>query len=258
MTDSNRIVVRKRADQVRDRIVELIRSGEFREGDQLPTEPELMRRFGVGRSSVRAAIQSLVGLGVVEVRPGRGTFVRRLSVDDLVNIFQGAVRLDISSAQHLHEVRAMIETTSSRLAAHRRTEDDLMEMRRQIELFAMDHAAGNLDGSIEADLAFHRAMVSAAGNPVLLSLLDSIGGLLREHRREYGENDDPGTRTRVILEHDGIVDALADRDARLAEARVARHMRLIWDQIAAVSSPGNGEPLDSHPEWYFDSLVEDV
>ena len=248
---------RKRADQVRDGLVELIRSGQYQEGDQLPTEPQLIEMFGVGRSSVRAAIQSLVGLGLVELRPGRGTYVRRLSVDHLVNILQGAFQLDFSSALHLHEARAMIETTAARLAAHRRTEADLDRMRHFVHEYAVAHAAGNLEEAIDADLAFHRTMIAAAQNPVLLSLLDSIAGLLKEHRREYGLPEDSKARTRVILEHDGITDALAEKDARLTERRVARHMRMIWDQIETVSSNQTDGQRAEHPGWFFDSLMEE-
>lgn len=249
---------RRRSDQVRDRLVELIRSGRYREGDQLPTEPQLMEMFGVGRASVRAAIQSLAGLGIVELRPGRGTYLRRISVDDLVRIVHGAIRLDFSSALYLHEVRAMIETTSARLAAHRRSDDDLDRLRQFIQRYAEAHASGRYKDAIDADLGFHRAITVAAQNPVLLSLLDSIGGLLREHHREYGTPDDSGKRTRVIMDHDAIVAALAAQDARLAELRVARHMRSIWDQIESVSSPsGEGRPED-RPEWFFDSLLDET
>ena len=251
------IDVRKRADQVRDRLVEMMRAGEYGAGDKLPTEPQLMEMFGVGRSSVRAAVQSLVGLGIVEVRPGRGTYVRRLSVDNLLSIVHGAFQLEFSGALHLHEVRAMIETTAARLAAHRRTSSDLDAMKRQIEQFALTHAAGNTEAAIEADLAFHRAMIASAHNPILLSLLDSISGILREHRREYGVPDDSPARTRVVLEHDAIVDALTAGDAQQSVNRVARHMRIIWDQIEAVAPKDNADSA-KHPEWYFDSLVEDT
>lgn len=258
-TEPSRLPIdpRKRADQVRDRLLEMIRSGEYREGDQLPTEPQLMEMFGVGRSSVRAAIQALVGLGIVELRPGRGTYVRRISVTDLVNIVGGAFQLDFSSALHLHEVRAMIETTAARLAAHRRSDDDLERMHQCIQDYAVAHAAKQSEQAIDADLAFHRAMVEAARNPVLLSLLDSIGGILKEHRREYGIPGDASGRARVILEHDAITEAVRAGDARRAELRVAQHMRMIWDQIEAVSSGRGNSSRPDHPAWFFDSLMED-
>src|SRR5262245_56754191 len=103
---------RKRAHQVRDRIVELVREGQLPENARPPTEPQLVKPFGVGRSSVRAAIQSLIGLGIVEVRPGRGAYVRRPSLDDVARMVDGAIRLDYSTALQLHEAHAIIEITA--------------------------------------------------------------------------------------------------------------------------------------------------
>jgi GntR family transcriptional repressor for pyruvate dehydrogenase complex len=250
------IDARKRADQVRDRLVELIREQRLQEGDKLPTEPQLMEMFGVGRSSVRAAVQSLVGLGIVELRPGRGAYIRRLSVDDLVNMVQGAVQLDYSAAMHLHEVRAMIETSAARLAARRRTQEHLDAMRHQIELYAIGHASKETEAAIDADLGFHRTIVVAAQNPVLLSLLDSITGLLRVHRRQYGAFTEASERARVITEHDGIVAAIERGDSKLSARLAARHMRLIWHQIEEVV-PHDKEDDTEETSSFFDELMED-
>src|SRR4051812_20746668 len=97
------IDTRKRADQVRDKLVQMIREGELHEGEKLPSEPQLSAMFGVGRSSVREAVQSLIGLGVIEMRPGRGAYVRRLSLEDLVRMIDGAIRLEYGAALQLHE-----------------------------------------------------------------------------------------------------------------------------------------------------------
>ena len=87
------IDARKRADQVRDSLIALIRSGELKDGEKLPTEQQLSAMFGVGRSSIREAVQSLIGLGIIEMRPGRGAYVSRMSLNDLVRMVDGAVRL---------------------------------------------------------------------------------------------------------------------------------------------------------------------
>lgn len=231
-----RIDRRKRADQVREGIVELLRAGNFQAGDRLPTERQLMETFGVGRSSVRAAIQSLVGLGVIELRPGIGTFVRPLSLEDVMSLVQGTVWLDYSAALHLHEVRAMIETTAARLAAERRTEVDLGEMRQQITRYENETAAASLEGSIEADMGFHRSLVAAAKNPVLVSLFDSISDVLRDHRRRYGSPHYRADATKVTTEHSAIYEAIAAGDIEQSVLRVGRHMRIIWNQIEAVAT----------------------
>lgn len=243
---SLRVDRRKRADQVRDGIVALLRAGNFQAGDRLPTEPQLMSMFGVGRSSVRAAIQSLAGLGIVELRPGIGTFVRPLSLEDVMSLVQDAVRLDYSAALHLHEVRAMIETTAARLAALRHSEADLGEMRQQIARYDEAIEDGNVEGSIEADMRFHRALVVAAKNPVLVSLLDSISDVLRDHRRHYGSSQHEANARAATFEHNAIYEAVARRDLEQSVIRVGRHMRIIWNQIETITT-NRGEPFSGEP-----------
>ncbi|HKG24072.1 MAG TPA: FadR/GntR family transcriptional regulator [Thermomicrobiales bacterium] len=202
------IDARKRADQVREKLVQLIREGQLREGEKLPTEPQLSAMFGVGRSSIREAVQSLIGLGVIEMRPGRGAYVRRLSLNDVVRMVDGAVRLEYGAALQLHEVRAMIEITAARLAAIRR---------------------------IDADLAFHEAIVVATHNDVLVTVQQSIRGLLREHRRQYGVAGEVDARPLVIAEHEKICAAIAAGDPIRAAKRMQEHMRIIWRQIEELA-----------------------
>jgi GntR family transcriptional regulator, transcriptional repressor for pyruvate dehydrogenase complex len=225
------IDTRKRADQVRDKLVQMIREGQLQEGEKLPPEPQLSAMFGVGRSSIREAVQSLIGLGVIEMRPGRGAYVRRLSLDDLVRMVDGAIRLEYGAALQLHEVRAMVEITAARLAAIRRTEADLSSMREAILRYKFAGHSGQRDRLIDADLAFHEAVVVATHNDVLVTVQQSIRGLLREHRRQYGVAEDAETRPMVIAEHEEIVDAIAAGDPTRAALRMQEHMRIIWRQI---------------------------
>jgi GntR family transcriptional repressor for pyruvate dehydrogenase complex len=228
---------RKRVELVRDKLVALIRDGRLQEGHKLPTEPQLSAMFGVGRSSVREAVQSLIGLGMVEMRPGRGAYVKRLSLNDLVQLIDGAVRLEYGAALQLHEVRAMIEITAARLAAARRTDDDLARMREAIVDYRIADHLSNREGQIDADLAFHRAVVQATHNEVLVKVLESISGLLREHRRQYGYGTEHGPESRsfVIAEHEGILAAIAEGDPREAAGRTQRHMRIIWELIERLA-----------------------
>ena len=152
------IDARKRAEQVRDSLIALIRDGQLKDGDKLPTEPQLSAMFGVGRSSVREAVQSLVGLGIIEMRPGRGAFVSRVSLNDLVRMVDGAVRLEYSAALQMHEVRAMLEITAARLAATRRTDEDLEQMARAIDAYRQAGPESPNEALVTSDLAFHRAV----------------------------------------------------------------------------------------------------
>jgi GntR family transcriptional repressor for pyruvate dehydrogenase complex len=229
------IDARKRAEQVRDSLLQLIREGQLKHGDKLPTEPQLSAMFGVGRSSVREAVQSLVGLGIIEMRRGRGAFVSRVSLNDLVRMMDGAVRLEYGAALQLHEVRAMIEITGARLAATRRTEEDIAAAQVAIDDYANYPVDAPNEALVSSDLAFHRAVIRAAHNEMLNQLLNSISGLLRQHRRQYAAANEPSLRDDVIKGHTAILSAITDADPRLAALRMQYHMRTIWAQIEALA-----------------------
>jgi len=229
------IDTRKRAEQVRDKLVQMIREGQLQEGEKLPPEPQLSAMFGVGRSTVREAVQSLIGLGVIEMRPGRGAYVRRLSLADLVRMVDGAIRLEYGAALQLHEVRAMIEITGARLAAIRRTDADLGTMREAILRYKFAGHSGQPDRLIDADLAFHEAIVIATHNDVLVTVQQSIRGILREHRRQYGVSESVENRPLVIGEHEEIFDAITASDPHRAAMRMQEHMRIIWRQIEELA-----------------------
>lgn len=226
---------RKRADQVRDGITAMIRAGQLQTGDKLPTEAQLTDMFGVGRSSVREAMQSLVGLGIVEMRPGRGAYVSRASVDDLARLIDGTMELELGAALQLHEVRAMIETTAARLATVRRTEADLQAMRRANDDYANHSKHDPEDALVEADLRFHRAIVDASHNVIISQIMISVTPLLREHRRQYASARERSFREIVLAEHHAIIDAISAGDTEAATRSMQIHMRDIWSQIEGTA-----------------------
>jgi GntR family transcriptional repressor for pyruvate dehydrogenase complex len=249
---------RKRADQVRDAIVALIRDGRLRPGEKLPTEPRLGAMFGVGRSAVRAAVQSLVGSGVIEMRPGQGAYIRRLDVSDVVRMTGSVVQLDFRSALELHEARASIELTAARLAARRRTKTDLERMRAAIDAYATAEEAGDIEGMVATDIAFHAALIGGARNRVLATMLDSISEILHEHRRQYILHADQTARGLVVSEHRGIYEAIAAADRAEAIDRVRRHLRLIWTQIRGhVEPPADALPERDLLELFADDLPDE-
>jgi GntR family transcriptional repressor for pyruvate dehydrogenase complex len=229
------IDARKRAEQVRDSLIALIRDGQLKDGDKLPTEPQLSAMFGVGRSSVREEVQSLIGLGIIEMRPGRGAFVSRVSLNDLVRMVDGAVKLEYGAALQMHEVRAMLEITAARLAATRRTDDDLKRMAVAIDRYRKAGSETPNEELVTSDLDFHRAVVEAAHNDMMIQLLNSFSGLLREHRRQYAATTEPAMREEVIRGHEAILEAITSGDPRAAAARMQGHMRSIWGQIEQLA-----------------------
>jgi GntR family transcriptional regulator, transcriptional repressor for pyruvate dehydrogenase complex len=208
-------------EQIVGQIEESIRKGELTAGSQLPAERDLAKQFGVSRTAVREAIKALQEKGLVDAFPGRGTFVTngvpnamRRSLDKLVNSGEEEGRA------YLVEVRDILEPEIAALAAVRADEEDLAAMREAVKI--MDAASRDSDAYIEADLDFHLALAEAAANPIVLSLIDSIVGLLREQRLRIFRVE--GGPDRGQHHHRRILEAIQRHDPQAARAAMQAHL----------------------------------
>ena len=208
-------------EQIVQQIEESIVSGTLKTGDQLPAERDLAQRFGVSRTAVREAVKALREKGLVEAFSGRGTFITdatnqavRQSLDLMVKIGQP------EGSSYLAEVRAILEPEIAGLAANRIQESELATMREAVA--TMDRSGSDPDAYIEADLDFHLALAEGADNPLILSLLDSIVGLLREQRLRIFKV--PGGPERGQIYHKRILDAVERRDAQAAREAMRAHL----------------------------------
>jgi DNA-binding FadR family transcriptional regulator len=152
-----------------DSTIEVIRSqvesGAWKVGERIPKEAELADMLQVGRNTVREAVRVLSHAQLLEVRQGDGTYVR--SSVDPSEIMR---RVSRSSLRDHLELRMILETEASRLAAVRRTEEDLAELRRLLDARGDTSGPGELEGHIDRDLAFHLAVVTSAHNAALEEL----------------------------------------------------------------------------------------
>jgi GntR family transcriptional repressor for pyruvate dehydrogenase complex len=221
--------------QIVQQIEESILSGALKPGDQLPPERELAVRFGVSRTAVREAVRTLHQRGLVEAYSGRGTFVTngtsqaiRSSLDLMIKISQP------SGPTPLVEVREILEPEIAALAAARCEEVHLAMMREAIAV--MDRERTDGEAFIEADLDFHLALAEAAANPLILSLIDSIGGLLREQRMRifYVE----GGPERGQFHHKRILEAVEQRNPERAREAMRAHLQQVREDSRA---PGAGD-----------------
>jgi GntR family transcriptional repressor for pyruvate dehydrogenase complex len=217
-------------EQIVQQIEESIVKGDLKAGDQLPAERELAQRFGVSRTAVREAVKALREKGLVEAYSGRGTFITdgttqavRQSLDLMVKIGQP------EGSTHLAEVRAILEPEIAALAAVRIQEPELATMREAVA--TMDRAGQDPEAYIEADLDFHLALAEGAANPLILSLLDSIVGLLREQRLRIFRV--PGGPERGQVHHKRILEAVERRDAEKARDTMRAHLLQVRDDSQA-------------------------
>jgi GntR family transcriptional regulator, transcriptional repressor for pyruvate dehydrogenase complex len=208
-------------EQIVQQIEESILKGALKPGDQLPAERELAQNFGVSRTAVREAVKALREKGLVEAYSGRGTFITngtsqaiRQSLDLMSRIGQQ------EGLAHLAELRQILEPEIAALAAARIEEQLLASMREAVA--TMDQSLHDPDAYIEADLDFHLALAEAAANPLVLSLLDSIVGLLREQRIRIFRVD--GGPERGQFHHKRILAATEAHDCERARAAMREHL----------------------------------
>ena len=216
-------------EQIVEQIEESIREGRLKPGDQLPAERELAQQFGVSRTAVREAMKTLCEKGLVEAYSGRGTFVTsgkpqsgRHSLHWLVN------NGDPQNAGYVTELREILEPEFTAMAAARIEEQQLGMMREAIDV--MDRSMQNPEAYIEADLDFHLALAEAAGNPLILALLDSIVAVLREER--LGVFRVQGGPTRGQIHHKLILKAIERRNPAKARKAMIAHMQQIHEDTA--------------------------
>lgn len=227
-------------EQIVQQVEESILSGQLKTGDQLPAERDLAQRFGVSRTAVREAVKTLREKGLVEAYSGRGTFVTngtsqaiRQSLDLMIRITQQ------DGSVHLAELRRILEPEIAALAAPRIEEQLLSTMREAVA--TMDRSLHDPDAYVEADLDFHLALAEAAGNPLILSLLDSIVGLLREQRSRIFTVD--GGPERGQFHHKRILAAIEQRDPETAREAMRAHLK----QVLADSSSTVADHAPSKP-----------
>lgn len=208
-------------EQIVQQIEGSILKGQLSEGSQLPAERDLAKQFGVSRTAVREAIKALQEKGLVDAFPGRGTFVTNGTSNSMRRSLDRIIKSgETDGWAYLVEAREILEPEIAALAAIRADAQDLTTMREAIEV--MDKTWRDSDAYIEADLDFHLALAEAAGNPIVLSLIDSIVGLLREQRLRIFRLD--GSPERGQLHHKRILEAIERHDAQGARAAMQSHL----------------------------------
>jgi GntR family transcriptional regulator, transcriptional repressor for pyruvate dehydrogenase complex len=220
-------------EQIVQQIQDSILKGALKPGDQLPAERELAQRFGVSRTAVREAVKALREKGLVEAYSGRGTFITdgrsqaiRQSLDFMIKIGQP------DGSGHLAEMRAILEPEIAALAANRMEEQHLATLREAVA--TMDRSLRDPEAYIEADLDFHLALAEAAANPLILSLIDSIVGLLREQRiRIFNVKGGP---ERGQFHHKRILEAMEQRDSEKAREAMRAHLQQVKDDSRVSSA----------------------
>lgn len=221
-----------------------IELGEFAPGSRLPTEPVLAAQLGVSRLSLREAVRALVVAGVLETRHGSGVYVTELRPDKIVQIMGGF--LELSHDAHLAELfecRRVLEAGATAQAATRISDELLARLLARIETMEeLDDA----EQHIVEDLAFHREIVEAAGNPTLASFANIVAQRTARARVWSGVvNDD--ARKVAAAQHRAIHAALAARDSQAAYSAATVHVATVERRLHELLRFGpDAAILESH------------
>ncbi|HYH01733.1 MAG TPA: FadR/GntR family transcriptional regulator [Bacillota bacterium] len=202
-----------------DKITQSLIKGELKPGDRLPPEPELALMLGVSRTSLREALKTLGGLGVLVARKRGGTFVAasgsQLMLDPLIfNLI-----IENGSKDHLFELRVMLEVDAVELTIKKATENDLEELAQELDKFEKMIPGGNLDLLAELDYQYHLKLMQIAKNPYFIRISQVVMQLFAYPIEKALKRIGP---EQVLANHRALYQAIADRDLLRAKDHIIK------------------------------------
>lgn len=213
--------------QVMARLLDYFMDDELAPGSRLPSERQLADALQVGRSAIRETLAALEVLGIIDSRPGAGTYLRNDSSDLLPTVINWGLSLGKSRTLDLVEARAELEVVTVRLAAERANDEDVAKLKTQLDL--MKDARASLNEFIDADVNFHLEIADMAGNTVLDDILHSVRSLLHVwvDRAVRAEGETGST----VREHQRVYNAIRRRDPDAAVEAMRKHMHSASDRL---------------------------
>ncbi|MEV6109422.1 FadR/GntR family transcriptional regulator [Streptomyces sp. NPDC051940] len=210
-------------DQVIASLRAQITSGEWPVGSRIPTEPELVEQLGVARNTIREAVRALANNGLLDIRQGSGTYVAATS--ELAGVMRR--RFAEAPMRDFAELRSALEAQAARLAAERRSEQELKRLDALLRQREDAWASGDAEAFVAADATFHLSVVTASHNEVLTGLYSDLDGVMRDYlRTNIGRELKPEN----YLDHARLLEAIRRQDTRTAEVEAASHaLHCRWD-----------------------------
>lgn len=215
---------KKISELVYEKLLEMIRLGEYPPNSQLPSESELVKTFGVSRTPIREALSILAASGLIESRQGGRSWVREINLAEMLEPVQFEM-ITAEEVRQLLEMRTILESEAAALAAIRRTDEDIKRLEESLEAFSMtvkDHSTIGF----EADYKFHHTLVKAAYNPFLTQTIENLSDLhIKALKFSLSKNLGWSVkRQTVYAEHERIFDAIKRGNAEEASEAVNVHL----------------------------------
>ncbi|GAA5153620.1 FadR/GntR family transcriptional regulator [Pseudonocardia eucalypti] len=227
-------------DVIIGQIRAMLRSGELRPGDRLPSERALSEQFQVSRNTVREALRMLEISGLITLRKGAtgGAFIAKPDPGVLANGLSDAIQLTAISLSDLTEARLWVESMIVRVACERMTEEHLQALHDNVEQAGKLSAQGDWERKAVVHIEFHNLLAQATGNPILSILMRS----LTEVVREIGIAAGPATDDVTLRSRARLLGHLRRRDADQAVAEMEHHLRRLHEMWLTGAYEGSRTP----------------
>ncbi|USG68528.1 FadR family transcriptional regulator [Brevibacillus ruminantium] len=209
----------------------MIVDGQVKPGDKLDSVQVLAQKFQVGRSAVREALSALQAMGLVEIKQGEGTFVRKFETSSL-SAPLSTILMGSEDILELLEMRKILEVGSAGLAARNWKDGDLAAIKQALD--QMRESVDSEEASDQADIDFHQAIAHASHNRLLIDMMKTISGAMTKSMRNtrkmwlFGEKS---STERLYEEHVLIYKAIRERDALMAQQRMLHHLLKVEDVL---------------------------
>ena len=226
-TKKGKRLVRTLTQDVVEDLLAQIRTGSFPPGEKLPTEIQIMQEFGVSRTVVREAITHLQAAGLVETRHGIGTFILSPPAPNTGFRIDPATIGTLREILAVLEIRISLETEAAGLAALRRTEEQLVAMRKTLDTFQAS-AGRAVDDTAATDFQFHLQIAGATGNQYFADIMNHLGAVIiprtRLNTTQFAGADLARYQAQLGHEHEAILAAIRDGDTEAARVAMRLHL----------------------------------
>ncbi len=206
-------------------IKDLINYKNLEPGDKLPSERMLSEKFNVSRGNVREAIQKLESYGLLDSIPQSGTFVANIGVIAMNGMIEDILRLEDQDFKSLVETRILLELKTVRLAALRRTDEDLEKMKNALDAYTKKVLNG--EDAVQEDLLFHLAIAKASRNSTMNTFMLMITPEIITNFETHHVCD-KGLAEKGIMEHQAIYDAIQQQNPQLAKQKMKEHFSVLY------------------------------
>lgn len=227
------------SELVIEQIIATIKSGDVKPGEQLPSEKDLAASFGVGRSSVREAIRTLVVMGYLDVFQGKGTFIRNnLPASNDITHFMDKV-IEAGALFDLMETREILECRSAELAAKRADKSQVAKIKKATQ--RLKKSKVNTQEHIDADWDFHMAIAEATNNSVIVDVMNLLINKIHHYNAEFLATSS-GITTECIYSAEEVISHVLSGDSQKAGTAMQYHLQMMTIEIEKLLRNGKLDP----------------